>query len=111
MNLERAVEVLEIKNEVGKINMSYLKKKYHKLALQFHPDKNPSSEEATYKFQQINEAYELLKKEIAEDDKHENADKEETADYSMNMTTDYTEMLGLFINGIFLIYRKSFFYN
>ena len=102
MNLERAVEVLEIKNEVGKINMSYLKKKYHKLALQFHPDKNPSSEEATYKFQQINEAYELLKKEIAEDDKHENADKEETADYSMNMTTDYTEMLGLFINGIFL---------
>ena len=60
MNLERAVEVLEIKNEVGKINMSYLKKKYHKLALQFHPDKNPSSEEATYKFQQINEAYERM---------------------------------------------------
>lgn len=37
-----------------------LKKAYRKLALQFHPDRNPGSKEAEEKFKEISEAYEIL---------------------------------------------------
>lgn len=37
-----------------------LKKAYRKLALQYHPDRNPGSREAEEKFKEISEAYEIL---------------------------------------------------
>jgi len=38
-----------------------LKKAYRKLAMQFHPDKNPGDKKAEAKFKEINEAYDVLK--------------------------------------------------
>jgi len=38
-----------------------LKSAYRKLAMQFHPDKNPGDEEAEKKFLEVGEAYEALK--------------------------------------------------
>src|ERR1700754_497698 len=40
-----------------------LKSAYRKLAMRFHPDKNPGDHTAEVKFKEINEAYDVLKDE------------------------------------------------
>lgn len=48
-----------------------IKKAYRKLALKYHPDKNPGNEEATKRFAEINNAYEVL----SDDEKRDIYDK------------------------------------
>jgi curved DNA-binding protein CbpA len=69
MNHKDAFEILEI--NIGEFEYRYnsktleiLKKQYRKLALKNHPDKNGNTEESKQKFQEINEAYHYLKREI-----------------------------------------------
>tara|TARA_B100000029_G_scaffold482477_1_gene532570 strand:- start:102 stop:770 length:669 start_codon:yes stop_codon:yes gene_type:complete len=49
-----------------------IKKSFRKLAQKYHPDKNPDNEEASNKFKEINEAYQILsdKNSRAEYDAH-----------------------------------------
>lgn len=42
------------------VDESALKRAYRKLAMKYHPDKNPDDAEAEQKFKEINEAYEIL---------------------------------------------------
>ena len=37
-----------------------IKKAYRKLAMKYHPDRNPGDKEAEEKFKELNEAYEVL---------------------------------------------------
>ncbi len=50
-------ELLEISRDSDK---STIKKAYRKLAMKYHPDKNPGDQEAEEKFKAINEAYQVL---------------------------------------------------
>ncbi len=38
-----------------------LKKSYRKLAMQYHPDRNPGDEQAEHKFKELSEAYDVLR--------------------------------------------------
>ena len=50
-------EILQISRDASGAE---IKKAYRKLAIQYHPDKNPGDKEAEEKFKHINEAYEIL---------------------------------------------------
>lgn len=50
-------EILEIERTNDK---EVIKKAYRKLALKYHPDRNPDDKSAEERFKQINEAYEIL---------------------------------------------------
>ena len=67
MNIQIALELLEISLDDIKITdltQEYIKKKYHKMALKHHPDKNDNTIYSTNKFQKIHEAYEYLSQEL-----------------------------------------------
>ena len=49
--------ILEIKEDA---DFSDIKKKYRKLSIKKHPDKNPGDDEAVKKFREITQAYEVL---------------------------------------------------
>jgi curved DNA-binding protein CbpA len=98
MNYKKAFEVLEIdtiNTNYSDITIDLIKKKYHKLALQNHPDKNGNTPESTEKFKQINEAYEYLKREMKNTNSETN--DEENEDKSPSV---YYDILKLFIKGL-----------
>ena len=98
MDYKIALEILDIDLSKAEWNGSYLsleyiKRKYHKLALKNHPDKNSNSPEATEKFQKIGEAYEFLKREI-------NISSIETGSEEEPAQDSYEGILKTFILGI-----------
>jgi hypothetical protein len=92
MDLQEALQIFEI-TSVSNLTLETLKKQYHKLALTNHPDKNGNTVEATQRFQQIHEAYEVIKKEV-------NEIKEENEEIFTTYSMGYTAILHLFIDGI-----------
>lgn len=97
MNYIDAFEILEIDKTVklNDITLDFLKRRYHKLALQNHPDKNGNTGEFTLKFQQIQEAYIFLKREIAAIN-NENTYVDDTSNPNV-----YVDILSLFMKTIF----------
>lgn len=63
MELDEALYILQLTDcRYSEITIKTLKKQYHRLALQNHPDKNNNSEESTKRFQDITDAYEIITK-------------------------------------------------
>ena len=104
MNYKTAFEILEIDmsdKKYSDINLEYLKKQYHKLALQNHPDKNGNTKNSKEKFQAINEAYEYLKREI---------NFKENDEKTTSTSTVYVDILQSFLSEIFAgKYNDKFF--
>ena len=63
MNLKDALEILEIDSKYDDLTLEFINKRYRKLALKYHPDKNGDTKESTEHFKKINEAYSYLKNE------------------------------------------------
>ena len=93
MNINDALNILHVDN-LANIDLQSLKKRYHKLALQHHPDKNGNTIESKEHFQKIGEAYDLLKREIGDI----NIDED---DLTNNYATGYTFILTMFLKTLF----------
>jgi hypothetical protein len=92
MNSSVAREIIGF-DENEPITADELKRKYRRLALQFHPDKNGNSIESTEYFKLIHEAYEYLQMHIG---CHSQDDTPPTSEAS----DDYMTMLQRFIESI-----------
>lgn len=91
MDYKTAFDILDIEfDSISELKIDYLKKKYHRLALQNHPDKNSNSQESTEKFKLINEAYEYLKREISIHQNISNASEQENSNY-FNILNEFVE--------------------
>ena len=107
MDLTQALKHLEI--DISDINVSntltpeYIKKRYHKMALLHHPDKNGD----TLKFQLINESFTFLMEEINDENLDENSNTSFTpfspyTNFETEFKTEnkYVNLLYSFIEGI-----------
>lgn len=97
MDLQEALHIFEIEN-VSNLSQESLKKRYHKLALQNHPDKNGNTSESTQHFQRIQDAYEVLKREISFINNY--SERGEQVFDDINLNSGYTAILHLFIDGV-----------
>jgi len=95
MELKEALEILELDSNFSQLDLEYLKKRYHKMALKWHPDKNGNTPESTEKFKQINGAYEVLKREI-----HLFSPETDQEDPTPYDTSTYINILNYFIDSI-----------
>jgi hypothetical protein len=108
MDLYMALDLLDIDQKIPCINLTheYVKRKYHKMALRFHPDKNGNTIEATQRFQRINEAYTYLISEFVsssdstEDNLNQNNTEQPTNDKM------YTSLLSVFLSSILQVNSK-----
>jgi curved DNA-binding protein CbpA len=116
MKISEAIAILNITNyTIYNIkNMSYneLKKHYHIQCLIYHPDKNINNEKATLIFQNINQAYNVLKELInisKKDDNIDDLDIRNDDDFNANNANNnnYNYYILNFINFITNYYSNS----
>lgn len=102
IDFNKACEILGISLEeikIGELTKDYIKKKYHKLALKWHPDKNLDST-STMKFQKIKYAYEYLSKEL--NIVYSNDD----TDFDINSNTSYNKQDN--VNDLYITILRNF---
>ena len=96
MNSTTAREIIGF-DENEPITADELKRKYRRLALQFHPDKNGNSVESAEHFKLIHDAYEYLQMHIGS---HTDSPEHEPGAGASEAGDDYMTMLQRFIESI-----------
>ena len=99
MDLNTARDILGISADEP-ITLDELKRKYRRLALQFHPDKNGNSVESTEKFKLISEAYDYLQLYVGSSPGTRTDIEEDFDPGNMNASNDYINILQKFIESI-----------
>ena len=102
MDIQISLNLLDIKDiKLTNLTAEYVKRKYHKMALKWHPDKRGNTIEATKKFQRINEAYTYLVKELTTSSFNDNIfDDFVSSSDSKDDKNMYTSLLSVFISNI-----------
>jgi hypothetical protein len=103
MNIQIAMNLLDINDiELTNLTVEYVKRKYHKMALRWHPDKNGNTTNATKRFQRISEAYTYLIKELATNTSSNTNIFEDFVSSSDSKDEEnmYTSLLSVFISNI-----------
>jgi hypothetical protein len=100
MNLQRALDELELTID-NQMDIEFIKKKYHKLALKWHPDKNENKEFSTEKFKKINEAYEYLTDVMDANNDMSNTSSEFVSSSVPKKSKIYIDILTTFISSLF----------
>jgi hypothetical protein len=107
LDLEKAFHILEIDtNDHFTLTLDDLKKKYHKLALKNHPDKNGNTPASNERFSKINEAYHYILRERFTNLNTNNKEDNDLNDFfnkdffnSRQPTNNYYDLLKQFIHG------------
>ena len=121
MDIQTALHLLDIddftRGNYTKVTYDYVKRKYHKMALKCHPDKNGNTKEATHQFQRITEAYNYLitELELKTDNQDINEDEEFVSSSAFKGETNdnkndshlYTSLLSVFLAGILNVDAKT----
>ena len=103
MNIQIAMNLLDINDiELTNLTAEYVKRKYHKMALRWHPDKNGNTLDATQRFQRISEAYTYLIKELVTNTSSNTNifDDFVSSSDSKDEKNMYTSLLSVFISNI-----------
>ena len=103
MDIQQALELLEISLDnipMSDLTQEYIKKKYHKMALKHHPDKNDNTIFSTNKFQKIHEAYEYLTQELYMSQHFSNTNDVFVSSDDTKDTKIYVYILTTFISSI-----------
>ncbi|MDD2332540.1 MAG: molecular chaperone DnaJ [Candidatus Cloacimonetes bacterium] len=90
-----------------------IKKAYRKLAMQFHPDKNPDNKEAEEKFKEASEAYEVLsdssKRQVYDQYGHAGIDSQfGGGGFSWDNFTHFNDLNDIFGDGFSSIFENLF---
>lgn len=92
-------EVLGVSRDAS---LEEIKKAYRKLAMKYHPDRNPGNKEAEEKFKEIAEAYAVLAdpEKRAQYDRfgHRGVGQQVQVDFSSDIFSDFADLLGGFFD-------------
>lgn len=101
MNIQEACIILEIdtSHNLHLLTQTTLKRQYRKMALKTHPDKQGNTIEANQSFQKVQEAFEVLKRELVLEETNSDSDENDESASDSEYTFVFNSFIRSFMNG------------